>query len=90
MPQVRGEKARRRGWTEREFRPQIMRCALITRGAQILSRQFQMLAIGFPRTPDEPVPGFPDESSAALDAGAPSRLVPKEEASFAPTVSCLL
>jgi len=38
-----------------------------------------------PRSPDEPVPGSPDGPCAALAAGAPPRLVSKEETSFAPT-----
>ena len=32
-----------------------------------------MPVLGFPRSPDEPVPGSPDEARAALAAGAPSR-----------------
>eukprot|EP00967_Tisochrysis_lutea_P032017 scaffold37800_cov20-Tisochrysis_lutea.AAC.1 len=39
---------------------------------------------GNPRSPDEPVPGSPDEPCAALAAGAPPRLVSKKETSFAP------
>ena len=43
-----------------------------------LSRPFHMPVINPPRSPEEPVPGSPDELSAALAAGASSRLVPKE------------
>eukprot|EP00967_Tisochrysis_lutea_P069275 scaffold91012_cov32-Tisochrysis_lutea.AAC.1 len=44
--------------------------------------------IGLPRSPDKPVPGSPDESYAALAAGAPSQLVVAKrgkEPIFAPT-----
>ena len=47
-----------------------------------LSRPSPMPVIDLPRSPDEPVPGSPDEARAALAAGAPSRLIPKEETSL--------